>query len=38
MGWAIAWRINCWAHLQDGDRTYSILKHLIEPSRTYSSR
>jgi len=34
-GWAIAWRINCWARLQDGDRTYSILKHLLEPSRTY---
>ena len=24
-----------WARLQDGDRTYSILKHLLEPSRTY---
>ena len=34
-GWAIAWRINCWARLQDGDRTYSIRKHLLEPSRTY---
>ena len=34
-GWAIAWRINCWARLHDGDRTYSILKHLLEPSRTY---
>jgi alpha-L-fucosidase 2 len=34
-GWAIAWRINCWARLHDGDRTYSILQHLLEPSRTY---
>ena len=34
-GWAIAWRINCWARLHDGDRTYSILEHLLEPSRTY---
>jgi alpha-L-fucosidase 2 len=34
-GWAIAWRINCWARLHDGDRTYSILEHLLEPARTY---
>jgi len=34
-GWAIAWRINCWARLHDGDRTLSILKHLFSPSRTY---
>ena len=34
-GWAIAWRINCWARLHDGDRTYRILEHLLEPSRTY---
>ncbi len=34
-GWAIAWRINCWARLHDGDRTLSIIKHLFSPSRTY---
>lgn len=34
-GWAIAWRINCWARLHDGDRAFSILKHLFDPSRTY---
>lgn len=34
-GWAIAWRINCWARLRDGDRTYRILKALLDPSRTY---
>jgi alpha-L-fucosidase 2 len=34
-GWAIAWRINLWARLQDPERTYSILKLLLEPSRTY---
>ena len=34
-GWAIAWRINCWARLHDGDRTLSIVKHLFSPSRTY---
>ena len=34
-GWAIAWRINCWARLHDGNRAYSILKHLFDPTRTY---
>ncbi|HEU5124868.1 MAG TPA: glycoside hydrolase family 95 protein [Verrucomicrobiae bacterium] len=34
-GWAIAWRINCWARLHDGDRTFKIIKALLEPSRTY---
>jgi alpha-L-fucosidase 2 len=34
-GWAIAWRINCWARLRDGDRAYSILNHLFDPTRTY---
>lgn len=34
-GWAIAWRINCWARLHQGDRTYNIIKALIDPSRTY---
>ncbi len=34
-GWAIAWRINCWARLHDGDRTLYILQNLFSPSRTY---
>jgi alpha-L-fucosidase 2 len=34
-GWAIAWRINCWARLLDGDRTLHIIKHLFGPERTY---
>jgi alpha-L-fucosidase 2 len=34
-GWAIAWRINCWARLHDGDRAYSILNHLFDPTRSY---
>ncbi len=33
-GWAIAWRINCWTRLLDGERAYSILKLLFDPSRT----
>ena len=34
-GWAIAWRINCWTRLDDGNRAYSIMRHLFDPSRTY---
>jgi alpha-L-fucosidase 2 len=34
-GWAIAWRINCWARLHEGDRTLNILNNLFAPSRTY---
>jgi alpha-L-fucosidase 2 len=33
-GWATAWRINCWARLDDGNRTYSILKTLFNASHT----
>ncbi len=34
-GWAIAWRINCWARLHDGNRAFNILNHLFDPTRTY---
>ena len=34
-GWAIAWRLNLWARLQDGDRTHRILRALLGPERTY---
>ena len=34
-GWAIAWRINLWARLGEGDHAYSILKLLLAPERTY---
>ncbi len=34
-GWAIAWRLNLWARLQDGERAYRILSALLDPSRTY---
>ena len=37
-GWAIAWRINCWARLHDGDRAFSIINHLFDPSRTYPNK
>jgi alpha-L-fucosidase 2 len=34
-GWAIAWRINLWARLRDAERTHSVIKLLLDPSRTY---
>ncbi len=34
-GWAIAWRLNLWARLQDSERTYKILRVLLGPERTY---
>ncbi|HEX5788233.1 MAG TPA: glycoside hydrolase family 95 protein, partial [Woeseiaceae bacterium] len=34
-GWAIAWRINLWARLHDGDRAHSILDLLLSPERSY---
>ncbi len=30
-GWALAWRINLWAHLNDGERAYSFLKKQMRP-------
>jgi alpha-L-fucosidase 2 len=34
-GWAIAWRLNLWARLRDGNRAHRLLQLLLDPSRTY---
>jgi alpha-L-fucosidase 2 len=34
-GWSLAWKINLWARLRDGDRAYKLLSMLLDPSRTY---
>jgi alpha-L-fucosidase 2 len=34
-GWAIAWRMNLWARLSDGDHAHNVLKLLLGPERTY---
>ncbi len=34
-GWATAWRICLWTHLDDGDHAFQILKFLLSPERTY---
>jgi alpha-L-fucosidase 2 len=36
-GWAIAWRLNLWSRLGDGDRAHKILSLLLGPERTYSN-
>ena len=34
-GWAIAWRLNLWARMQDAERTHKIFLGLLSPQRTY---
>jgi alpha-L-fucosidase 2 len=31
-GWALAWRMNLWARLGDGDRAHKLLKTLLRPA------
>lgn len=31
-GWALAWRINCWARLGEGDRCERLLRQLLKPT------
>jgi alpha-L-fucosidase 2 len=30
-GWSLAWKVNFWARLKDGDRAYKLLKNLLRP-------
>lgn len=30
-GWSLAWKINFWARLHDGNRAYKLLKNLLRP-------
>ncbi|MBP1666058.1 MAG: Alpha-L-fucosidase, partial [Bacteroidetes bacterium] len=30
-GWSLAWKVNFWARLKDGDRAYQLLKNLLRP-------
>ncbi|MBC8026521.1 MAG: glycoside hydrolase N-terminal domain-containing protein, partial [Steroidobacteraceae bacterium] len=34
-GWGIAWRLNFWARLGDGNHVHELLKLLLSPQRTY---
>jgi alpha-L-fucosidase 2 len=33
-GWSLAWKINLWARLEDGNRAYKLLGLLLTPERT----
>ncbi len=35
-GWSLAWKINFWARLHDGNRAYRLLKNLLRPITNYS--
>jgi alpha-L-fucosidase 2 len=32
-GWGLAWRLNLWARLHDGDHAYKILQNLLTPAK-----
>jgi alpha-L-fucosidase 2 len=36
-GWSLAWKINFWARLKDGDRAYQLLKDLLRPTDNYKT-
>lgn len=33
-GWSLAWKINFWARLEDGNHAYSLIQMLLTPDRT----
>lgn len=33
-GWSLAWKVNFWARLKDGDRAYKLFKRLLKPTAT----
>ena len=36
-GWSLAWKINLWARLQDGNHAYKLIQDLLTPDRTYEN-
>lgn len=36
-GWSLAWKVNFWARLGDGNRAYSLLKNVLRPIETYGT-
>ena len=34
-GWSMAWKVNFWARLQDGNHAYKMLSSLLTPERMY---
>ena len=36
-GWSLAWKINFWARLEDGNHAYTLIKTLLTPAKTYNN-
>ncbi|MDQ8202168.1 glycoside hydrolase family 95 protein [Pelagicoccus sp. SDUM812003] len=36
-GWSLAWKVNFWARLLEGDRAHDLLTQLISPGRCYTN-
>jgi len=36
-GWSLAWKINFWSRLRDGNRAHDLLQYLLAPDRTYTN-
>jgi alpha-L-fucosidase 2 len=36
-GWSLAWKVNLWARLLDGERAHALLKLLLSPNRSYTN-
>ncbi|HEY4159687.1 MAG TPA: hypothetical protein VGM29_16365, partial [Polyangiaceae bacterium] len=36
-GWSLAWKVNFWARLLDGERAHALLALLLSPDRTYTN-
>ena len=36
-GWSLAWKINLWARLGDGNHAYKLVQLLLTPERTYKN-
>jgi alpha-L-fucosidase 2 len=36
-GWSLAWKVNFWARLNDGDRAFKLLNNLLRPIENYGT-
>ncbi len=36
-GWSLAWKINFWARMHDGDHAYKMIRMLLTPGKTYNN-
>lgn len=36
-GWSLAWKINFWARMEDGNHAYNLIKLLLTPDKTYNN-